>query len=190
MAVYNLELAKTIPMENVVLRPWQQDLMDILNGPVNPRHIHWIWEDVGNIGKSFMASYLARNHGALVISNGKTADIAYLMKKDYRIVVWDLARCTDFDKINYGAMEDIKNCRIFSAKYQSVVKHFECPHIVVFANAPPPHGKFSADRLQVNNIGATSGDRDHISAFAPGFQPPLQRQRTFQTEFNFDSFIM
>lgn len=67
--IYQMERAKVKPMENVTLRLWQQELADILEGPVNPRHIYWYWEETGNVGKSFMASYLQRNMGATVTSN-------------------------------------------------------------------------------------------------------------------------
>lgn len=148
--IYQLERAKVQPMENVNLRLWQQELSDILEGPVNPRAIYWYWEETGNVGKSFMASYIQRNLGGTVLSNGKTADIAHVLDQP-KIVCFDLAR-DSVDHLNFSVMEDIKNGRIFSPKYQSICKAFDSPHLVVFANYPCPHGKFSADRLQEVNL--------------------------------------
>ncbi len=49
----------------------------------------------------------------------------------------------------YGFMEQMKNGRIFSSKYQSGFKFFSRPHVVVFANVYPASGAFSKDRLEV-----------------------------------------
>lgn len=71
------------------------------------------------------------------------------------IVVFDLAKekaTQGFDTVNFGVMEDIKNGRIFSPKYESRVKCFKSPHLIVFANDRCPPGKFSSDRLREVNI--------------------------------------
>jgi len=149
--LYAMERAKVLPMENVELRDWQQELKGYLEGPVDNRKIYWYWCEPGNSGKSFMATYISRNMGGLVVENGKTADIAHVLDQP-KIVVFDFARCTDSDKINYSVMECIKNGRIFSPKYQSICKSFDPPHLVVFANFPCPHGKFSADRLDETDL--------------------------------------
>lgn len=142
--------APVTPQEGI-LRPWQQRLLDVVIEDPHPRRIYWFYDAVGNKGKSWMATYLGRNHGALVVSSGKTADIA-LVYDQHPIVVWDLSRC-QMENVNYGPMEDIKNGRIFSPKYESRVKYFRVPHVIVFANFLCPDGKFSEDRLRVVNLG-------------------------------------
>lgn len=137
-------------LEGVALRPWQQDLMDKLNAEPDPRKIMWVYDPVGNTGKSFMARYLASNHGAQVFSSGKSADIAYAMDSS-RIIVWDLHRAIE-EHVNYGVMEDVKNGVIFSSKYESCTKVFPIPHVVVFSNFMCPSGKFSDDRLSVIDL--------------------------------------
>lgn len=142
---------------------WQLDLMEILASDPDPRAIHWIYEEAGNYGKSAMATYLARNHNSYVVTNGKSADLAYAYKKE-RIVIFDCARTTDWDKVNYGFIEDIKNGRLFSPKYDSKRIYFPIPHVIIFANQPPAEGKFSQDRIRLWNLCP--------SPFAPGFNPP------------------
>ena len=44
-------------------------------------------------------------------------------------------------------MENLKNGRLFSSKYNSRLKLFPRPHVVVFANFAEPENAFSADRL-------------------------------------------
>lgn len=152
--IYKEARNKVTPIPDVTLRPWQLQLMSLLENKPDPRKILWYWEETGNVGKSWMASYLLRNHGATTISTGKTADIAFLLDNP-TIVVFDLSR-SGMEHVNYGVMEDIKNGRIFSPKYESSIKAFDIPHIVVFANVPCPDGKFSVDRLQQVRISEPS----------------------------------
>lgn len=176
--IYKEARGKVSPIEDFNLKVWQEDLLNILLSPPDKRKILWYWEEVGNVGKSWMATFLLRNHGATTISTGKTADIAYLLDKP-TIVVFDISRAQGMEHINFGVMEDIKNGRIFSPKYESAIKAFDTPHIVVFANEPCPAGKFSADRLHSVRIGEeVNVYRD--AAYAPGFIPPYERS------FNFD----
>lgn len=138
------------PVENVVLRPWQTRLVERLQGEPHPRRIIWVTDSVGNVGKSFLAKYLATNLGACVLNGGKSADVAYLLDNP-RIVVWDLSR-TQEEQVNYGLMESVKNGLVFSPKYESCVKVFPVPHVVVFCNFGWPGEKFSADRKCVFDL--------------------------------------
>jgi len=138
------------PLEDVVLRPWQQRLVSRLEGEPHPRRIIWVTDSTGNVGKSFLAKYLAMNMGALVLNGGKSADVAYMLDNP-RIVVWDLSR-TQEEQVNYGLMESVKNGLVFSPKYESCVKTFPSPHVVVFCNFGWPGEKFSADRKCVFDL--------------------------------------
>lgn len=135
------------PDKDVILREWQNSLVITLSAAPDPRHIHWIYDKKGNAGKSFLATHLQNNYGALVLCNGKTADIAHVFDSE-PIVIFDLSRSMEAH-VNYGVMEDLKNGRIFSPKYDSCVKRFAVPHVVVFANFKCPDGVFSEDRLQL-----------------------------------------
>lgn len=153
--IYTEHKNKLSPMENVILKPWQAQLEEIAMQEPDDRTIHWYWSKKGKDGKSFMATYFLRNHGATVLSNGKCADIAYLLDSP-KIVIFDISRerseQQNFEQVNFGVMEDIKNGRIFSPKYESTIKCFDSPHLIVFANAPCPYGKFSEDRIKEVNI--------------------------------------
>lgn len=162
---------KPKPLTDFTLRPWQLDLLEKLQGPVDSRKILWIYDTEGNFGKSWMATFLARNHGALRLTNAKSADIAHTYNEE-SIVVFDLARNVNLDTANYGPMEDIKNGCIFSPKYESTVKYFDVPHVVVFANGPCPAGKFSADRLDTTWLNYVAPDIRPNAAFVGGFVRP------------------
>lgn len=132
------------PQSGIELRPWQSALLAKLSGPVDSREIIWV-SDNGNTGKSFFATFLARNHGAFISSGGKLTDIAYAYDRQ-SIVIFDLSRTLE-EFAPYQAMENFKDGRIFSSKYESLMKFFPIPHVVVFANFMPQVGKLSGDRL-------------------------------------------
>lgn len=184
----NVAISRATPLERFALRLWQQDLLEKLTGPVDSRKIYWYWEATGNVGKSWMATFLARNHKALTVSTGKTCDIAYMFQPT-SIVCFDISRAVDMDHVNFSVMEDMKNGRLMSSKYMSIVKYFDSPHVVVFANNPPPYGKFSQDRLEIVEIGAAipetvtvRNDASYATNFRAAFDeegipPPAQRPR-------------
>lgn len=140
-------------MSNVVLRDWQTDLNNICSGAPDSRKVYWYFDEYGNTGKSFMVDYLVSQKGGIVFTNGKMADIAYAYGFE-PIVIFDLSRC-QAEKIDniYMAVENFKNGRIFSPKYESQNKIFDVPHVVVFANFAPDRSKLSEDRWVVRHIG-------------------------------------
>lgn len=124
---------------------WQRNLLEILSGPVDPRKIYWVSETIGNTGKSWMANHLFTNHGAFLSTGGKTADIAFAYDRQ-PIAVFDLSRCRE-EQTPYQVLENLKDGRIFSPKYESCMKIFPPPHVVVFANFKIPDDKLSSDRI-------------------------------------------
>lgn len=132
------------------LRGWQAEIWLILKGPVHPRQILWFWEKTGGFGKSTFAKWLARTQNAFYSTGGKSADIAYAYQ-DEKIVVFDLPR-TSAEYMNYNVVEQLKNGMIFSGKYQSEMKFFEIPHVVVFANYEPDTDKLSQDRWFIKEL--------------------------------------
>lgn len=100
---------------------------------------------------------------------GKTADILHALAKHYsedyqkkmwksnkgwkpiRVVFMDVPR-RQGNKINYNALESLKNGLFFSTKYESGMVRCAVPHIVVFANSPPDEGALSADRWDIHEI--------------------------------------
>ena len=149
--------------ESSVLRPWQQALLDVCEETACPRKIHWIWEDVGNMGKSWMAKYLLAMKDACYLTYGKKADLAYIFaQKPTKIVVINLSRtsASDDEEKNrkhhldglYGLAEDLKDGVLLSGKYQSVTKIFQVPHVIFFANFEPDYSKWSGDRYNVMKL--------------------------------------
>lgn len=126
----------TLPEE---LYPWQTQLNSM---EVTDRQIVWIYDEEGNSGKTTYANYKI-SQGWKVFSNGKTADIALAWNGEN--VIFDYSR-SQSQHLNYEVLEDIKNGRIFSGKYNSTVKHFKPPIVICFANFLPDVSKLSQDR--------------------------------------------
>jgi hypothetical protein len=146
---------------SAVLRDWQSELLRVVEGPVHSREIHWIWEAQGGMGKSWMASYLAAMKGAMVLTPGKKADLAYIFSQDPKeIVIFDLSRVTAPEDgvgkspldVLYSLGEDLKNGRIVNTKYESRTVFFKVPHVIFFANFEPDMTKWSSDRYVVKGL--------------------------------------
>lgn len=141
--------------DNSLLKPWQQALKEVVDEPPNPRTIHWIWEPKGKTGKSYMGKYLAARYGAVLLTSGKKADMAYIfmmsVKKD--IVIFDLSRTgaptegrEHFLDGGYSLAEDIKNGVVVNTKYESQTVLTMGSHVIFFANFSPDMTKWSLDR--------------------------------------------
>jgi hypothetical protein len=140
------------------LRQWQQDLYEKLI--VTPtggeelekfeREIVFIVDLTGNQGKSWFCRYYCDLHeNAQIIVPGKKADMALVLREDCRVLFFDCPRSKQGDFIQYDLLEEIKNGFVFSGKYQSVIKKFKTPHVVVCMNEPPDMTKLSEDRYTI-----------------------------------------
>jgi hypothetical protein len=152
-------------MEGAVLRPWQEEIWQILSQPhPDPRQIIWVWESQGNAGKTWFARYLSVVRTTLVLEPGKRADLAHIFvtqKSFPQIVVLDLNRTiapgedgkeTGQMNVIYSFMENLKNGYMISTKYNSTTYRFPIPHVLVLANFEPDQSKMSSDRWFIKNI--------------------------------------
>lgn len=134
---------------------WQQDVLDMLKAPADPRQIIWIYDSKGARGKTYLAKYIVGEFGAYYCRGGKTADIAYSYNYE-KIVLFDYTR--DYEEyVNYGVLEMFKDGMVVSSKYESTLKMTNPPHVVVFSNFEPDRSKMSADRWYVINLNPQLG---------------------------------
>lgn len=133
--------------KDATLRPWQQELMTYIEGDVDNRKVKWYVDTVGNTGKSWIADYIRTNKNGIKFENGKSADIAYIYRNE-PIVMFDLSRSQE-QFFNYSIIENFKNGYLYSPKYESCIKNFTKPHVIVFSNFDPDRSKLSADRWDV-----------------------------------------
>lgn len=138
------------------LRPWQAEVVSIVQSEPDDRTIHWFWDAKGGSGKTQLAKYLCVNFDALYVS-GKAADIKYAVGQyltthdDIKAVIYDVSR-TQESYISYQSIEEVKNGIFFSGKYESEQVIFNSPHVIVFANFEPNLAALSADRWKITNL--------------------------------------
>lgn len=138
--------------DSVEWRPWQAEIIELVKTEPHARKVHWYYEEIGNAGKSFLANYLICKYDAFLCTGGKVLDIQYAYNGE-RIIIMDLSR-TKAEQIDhlYEMIERWKDGCFLSTKYQSQMKFFSVPHIIVFSNFKPDHIKLSIDRWDLNKI--------------------------------------
>jgi hypothetical protein len=122
------------------------------------RSIYWLWESVGNTGKSAFVKHMVMRQDAIFCAGSRTTDIinlvynAHIGGKPTDIIIWDLPRAAQ-GRISFGALEMLKNGLIANMKYETGVATFATPHIIVLSNDEPVDMHLlSVDRWKVMEI--------------------------------------
>lgn len=137
-------------------KPWQQDILNLIKETADERSIHWVYEEKGNVGKSFLCRYIACTRN-VIIADGKKDNIFNQINAMIEgglcpeIIILDIPR-TSYEYINYGAIESIKNGCIYSGKYEGGTCIFPPPHVICFANREPDLLAVSADRWKIKKL--------------------------------------
>jgi Putative viral replication protein len=135
------------------LREWQSILYSDLERQVDERKIIFIVDEKGNSGKSWFCDYVRElKPNVQILTPGKKADMAYEFYTATEILFMDAPRSKQSEFIQYDFLEDVKNGRIFSTKYESQMKYFKPPHVVVMMNESPDMTKLSEDRYDIRRV--------------------------------------
>lgn len=172
---------------DVVWKPWQQQIIDDLKIKADSRKILWYWEEIGNIGKSYLVKYLALTQD-VIIAEGKKDNIfnqinnLYIKGIQPRLIILDIPR-SSLDYINYSAIEQIKNGCIYSGKYEGGQCIFNRPHIIIFANEPPKKREMSIDKWDIRELNKDEMQgpplRDALHEIPTATEPPLWVESSF-----------
>lgn len=138
------------------LYKWQSDICNlILNNEPDGRTINWYWESTGGKGKSSFCKYMFVKHNIITIQGGKCPDIMNIMFNldcnDLTAIFIDLPRNSG-NNYSEKAVECILNGMITNTKFETGVKVFNPPHVVIFANSPPIIEDMSTDRWNIVEI--------------------------------------
>nr|WAE42968.1 MAG: replication associated protein [Cressdnaviricota sp.] len=151
--------------DDVKWKPWQQDIIDIIETEPNRRTVNWVYDIEGNTGKSFLVMYIDWVYKC-IIANGKTSDIFNCVKtwqdenKDFpQVIVCDVPR-ENLEYINYGTLEKLKDGLFYSGKYEGGRIRLLPLHLFVFANQKPKQSKLSLDRWNIINLCEDNSDSD------------------------------
>ncbi len=144
---------------NVNWKAWQKSVIALSITSRTSRTIHWYWEPIGNVGKSWLVRYLFLTNRAC-LALGKRCDIlhsivGYMERekgKEPEIILIDVPRKL-IRFVSYHTIESIKDRLFQSGKYESkdvlLEKH---PHVFCFANYPPEMEALSLDRWHIVEI--------------------------------------
>lgn len=168
--VYCTDISKRAPNGNVYIKgweieepldllkpedfkPWHNVFLDILKQKPEKRVIYWIFDPIGDSGKTEIAKYVFNvyKNKCFYCTGGKASDIinqVLEMNNNPFLFLMDLPRCIE-GKISYNALEQVKNGFVNCGKYKGGTKIFNTPHVFVFANWLPDIHKFSLDRWRI-----------------------------------------
>ena len=158
---YRLALQTKIdsPVIDAPLRIWQEKLLSFIRP--SEREIVWVVGKKGNEGKSWFQRYLTDLHGSsrvFQINIKKNSDgmLHVLSKKIVSLLelfVFNVSRSFEMEDFPYSLLEDIKDGKAVSTKYESSILEFKIPNtVLVFSNKAPEKGKMSNDRWTVLSI--------------------------------------
>lgn len=130
-----LEAAQQHDPPNIALRPWQEDVWTLLNGPVKQRRIYWIWSESSGTGKSTFYQWVSAKLNVLP-GAATLRDTLYAYSK-HQVIWFDLARSDPLDAEMSKQLEILSSGGWqLSTKYESIRKWVQS-HIVVTCNRPP-----------------------------------------------------
>lgn len=148
-------------MERRYLRDDQLEIIDLFKDWEDPlwgRKIYWFWEPQGAWGKTTVCLHLVDFCGGYVIQ-GANKDCLNAMNnyleahngEGPKIVIFDIPRCNE-GAFSAQAVESIKSGCIFNSKYESGMRRFNRPHVVIFSNQEPEKSKLSKDRWIIKRL--------------------------------------
>ena len=183
----------TYSMNDIVLRPWQQELITQFESPTN-REIIWVSGCVGDEGKTFFQKYVLSSFGTrrvcmLDLMNDSKSIYHTLSKccltcKD--IFLFNIPRNGSVNECSYDVLEAIKDGQCLTSKYNSKILKFTTPNIVmVFSNSWPREDVLSVDRwkmfgIQTNQlipIHGVAGFLQSVSALKSQSRKSYKKQR-------------
>lgn len=137
-------------LSSLKLFNWEVKLEKELKNQPDNRKVIWYVDKIGGGGKTTFAKYLLAQGNCTYFSNGKCADIARAYNGE-RIAIFDFTRSGE-GRVNYSAVEQIKNGLIFSSKYESAHKINAIPHVICLSNFPPDESALSRDRWDIRHL--------------------------------------
>lgn len=136
--------------------------------PDDFRTINWIYDAVGNSGKTLISKYYNDNYEDVLVVCGKGDRIKHSItsycestRRSPKLIIWDLPR--DTKHISYTGLEEVKNGLFFNTRYEAKIVRYNPPKIVVFANFLPDECALSSDRWNIIYLQDKKAKVDHFN---------------------------
>lgn len=155
------------------VKEWHRFILYVISQPVDFRKIYWVYDPVGNSGKSYLAGHICTKTPTFLATGGTYKDLmfAYGEMQCPGVVIMDIPRHGEVGSSQ--CVESWKNGSSFSSKYMSRPMEFNPPHVFIFANITCEHGVFSDDRLvriEIHEKEWTPASRATAMLACPGFE--------------------
>lgn len=136
---------------------WQRSLFEKLQSNPDDRTLRWIYDPLGQNGKSKFLKYLSYKWDSLALGYGHSVDTLNLVSKfpNKQHYGFNLTRCkpSNISELDlYAAMESIKDGHFINLKYETAEIIMCPPHVTVFANHLPKMHMVSLDRWKIFEI--------------------------------------
>lgn len=137
--------------------PWQRSLNTMFAQPPGNRKMIWVYDPVGNNGKTKYIKWLCYKKDALPLGYGHSNDVLNLVSKfqNKNIYAFNLTRSkpANLSELDlYSSMESIKDGMFINMKYETQAVLMNPPHVLVCANTLPKYNQISVDRWEVYEI--------------------------------------
>jgi hypothetical protein len=139
--------------------PWQTQILKIIEAKPSERKIYWIFDPLGNTGKSKLTKYLIFKEKALMLGWAAQKDLFYARAQNtqFNTIIFDFTRSGPESANIYeifSSIETIKNAALFTSKWESGHVITKTPHIICFSNFLPTQPKYlSSDRWELYRVG-------------------------------------
>ena len=147
----------TLRVERTPL-PLQKHVLDLLKTVPDDRTVYWYWDAAGNVGKSALMKYCGfrKMVKCLPVAKSHQLRAAVCAAGPRRAYFLDMPRTLGKDDSIKDCMcviESLKNGVVQNVMYgKDEEMYMESPHVVCFANYPPPREMLSGDRWRVFHI--------------------------------------
>ena len=136
---------------------WQVELHNILEGEIDSRKVIWMFDRVGNVGKTeFKVMTKSLNlDNVIMLDACEASEFKYICahdKPNARIVIVDVPRSINTQEISYDAIEAVKQGSYTSTKYEPITVLTDPPHMVIMSNSLPMYKSLSVDRWIIGEI--------------------------------------
>ena len=161
-------------VEGTGLYPYQTELEQKFQR-TDDRHITYIVDLVGNVGKTMFCEWMEYRRlccGIPTMLNMEDIMQAVMCLPKSKAYVIDMPRALKKEKLYafYSGLEELKNGRVYDKRYNFKVARFNRPQIFVFSNNFPEFGVMSMDRWEVYTINSdktmTKIDPDQYSIYS------------------------
>lgn len=136
------------------LKDWQDEVMQVFDENADDRSVEFIVGQNGGEGKTTLCNVIENKfpERTQILSVSKRENLAYMIREYCDIFVFNVAR-GDMEFLSYKLIEELKDRRVTSGKYDSRMKILrKKPYVIVLSNEYPDVSKLTEDRYNIKVI--------------------------------------